>query len=212
MKLTVFGASGGIGGHLVDQALARGDEVTAVVRDAGRFQRRSPGLHVAEVPDLSDVDTLRLAVEGRDAAVSGVGPRSRKDTSVASSTGIGILRALDLAGVRRFVAVTAAPVAPAAPDDGFLNRRVVFPFFGWMLRGIYDDLRRLEDAMRRSGLDWTAVRPPKLTDGPLTEKYRAVIGANVPRGFTVSRADVAHCMLAALDDPATIGQGVGVAK
>src|SRR5262245_51690844 len=107
MKLTVFGATGGIGGHLVDLALAWGDEVTAVVRDASRFPRRSPGLYVAEVPDLTNVDALRPAVEGRDAALSGVGPRSSKDTSVASSTGISILRALDLAGVRRFVAVTA---------------------------------------------------------------------------------------------------------
>src|SRR5262245_3236422 len=105
MKLTVFGATGGIGGHMVDQALARGDEVTAVVRDKRRFARRSPSLHVMEVPDLTDVDALRPAVEGRDAAVSGIGPRSRKDTTVASSTGIGIVRALELAGVRRFVAV-----------------------------------------------------------------------------------------------------------
>ena len=211
MKLTVFGATGGIGGHLVDQALARGDEVTAVVRDATRFTRRSPGLHVVEVPDLSDVELLRPAVEGRDAAVSGIGPRSRKDTTVASSTGISILRALDLAGVRRFVAVTAAPLGRVPDGDSFVNRRLLFPFIGWMLRGIYDDLRRLEDAMRASGLDWTAVRPPKLTDGPLTGKYREAIGANLPKGYSVSRADVAHCMLAALDDPATVGQAVGIA-
>jgi uncharacterized protein YbjT (DUF2867 family) len=211
MKLTVFGATGGIGGHLVDQALARGDEVTAVVRDATRFPRRSPGLHIAEVPDLTNVDDLRTAVEGRDAALSGIGPRSRKDTTVASATGISIVRALDQAGVRRLVAVTAAPLGPAPDSDSFLNRRVVFPFFGWMLRDIYDDLRRLEDAMRRSGLDWTAVRPPKLTDGPLTAQYRQAIGANLPRGYRISRADVAHCMLAVLDDPATVGQAVGVA-
>jgi hypothetical protein len=37
------------------------------------------------------------------------------------------------------------------------------------------------------------------------------VGGNVPRGFTISRADVAHAMLAALDDPATIGQPVGIA-
>jgi putative NADH-flavin reductase len=212
MKLTVFGATGGIGGHMVDQALARGDEVTAVVRDARKFPRRSPGLLIAEVPDLTNVDDLRKAVEGRDAAVSGIGPRSRKETSVASSTGEAIVRALDLAGVRRFVAVTAAPLGQVPAEDGFLNRRILFPFFGWLLRGIYDDLRRLEDTMRRAGLDWTAVRPPRLTDGPLTGEYRVAMNANIPNGRAISRADVAHCMLAVLDDPETIGQTVGLAR
>jgi hypothetical protein len=46
---------------------------------------------------------------------------------------------------------------------------------------------------------------------PLTGKYRIVVGGNVPRGYSISRANVAHAMLAVLDDPATVGQAVGVA-
>jgi putative NADH-flavin reductase len=212
MKLTVFGATGGIGGHMVVQALDRGHQVTAVVRDAGRFELRRPGLDVVEVRDLTDVDALLPAVQGRDAAVSGIGPRSAKDTTVASTTGASILRALDLAGVRRFVAVTAAPVGPTPPGESFLNRRILFPVIGRLLRGIYGDLAVLEDQLRRSDLDWTVVRPPRLTNGPLTGKYRSIVGANVPRATIVSRADVAHCMLAALDDPSTIRQPIGVAN
>jgi putative NADH-flavin reductase len=212
MKLTVFGATGGIGGHMVTQALDHGHQVTAVVRDASRFSLRRPGLEVFEVADLTDVDGLLPGVQGRDAAVSGIGPRSAKDTTVASTTGASILRALDLAGVRRFVAVTAAPVGPTPPGESFLNRRILFPVIGRLLRGIYSDLAVLEDQMRRSDLEWTVVRPPRLTNGPLTGRYRSIIGANVPRATTVSRADVAHCMLAALDDPATIRQPIGVAN
>jgi putative NADH-flavin reductase len=212
MKLTVFGATGGIGGHMVTQALDRGHQVTAVVRDASRFELRRPGLDVVEVRDLTDVDALLPAVQGRDAAVSGIGPRSAKDTTVASTTGASILRALDLAGVRRFVAVTAAPVGPTPEGESWLNRRILFPVIGRLLRGIYGDLAVLEDQMRRSDLEWTVVRPPRLTNGPLTGRYRSVIGANVPRAIIVSRADVAHCMLAALDDPATVRQPIGVAN
>lgn len=212
MKLTVFGATGGIGGHMVTQALDRGHQVTAVVRDASRFSLRRPGLDVVEVADLTDVDALLPGVQGRDAAVSGIGPRSAKDTTVASTTGASILRALDLAGVRRFVAVTAAPVGPTPPGESWLNRRILFPVIGRLLRGIYGDLAVLEDQLIRSDLEWTVVRPPRLTNGPLTGKYRSVVGANVPRATTVSRADVAHCMLAALDDPATIRRPIGVAN
>ncbi len=55
------------------------------------------------------------------------------------------------------------------------------------------------------------VRPPKLVNRPATGRYRAAIDANVPRGHTVGRADVAHAMLAALDDAATVRRAIGIA-
>jgi uncharacterized protein YbjT (DUF2867 family) len=83
MKMTVFGATGGIGGHVVRQALAAGHEVTAVVRDRARFDVSHPALEVATVPVLTDPDVLRAVLEGSDAAISGVGPRGRKDGPIA---------------------------------------------------------------------------------------------------------------------------------
>jgi predicted DNA-binding protein (UPF0278 family) len=56
------------------------------------------------------------------------------------------------------------------------------------------------------------VRPPRLTDGPLTGRYRTAYGQNLRRGLLVSRADVAHLMLATLDRPDTIGQAIGIAR
>jgi putative NADH-flavin reductase len=210
MKLTVFGATGAIGGLLIDQALDRGWHVTAVVRRG--IPRQHDRLTVVQVPDLTEVGALLPAVEGREAVVSGIGPRSSKDTTVASSTGLSIIRALDLAGVRRFVWVSAAPVGGVPDGDSFLNRRLLHPMISRMLRGIYSDLAVLEDALRRSDLDWTVVRPPRLTNGPLTSDYRTAIGANVPRGLLASRSNVADCMLNAIGDPATVGRPVGIAN
>src|SRR5207244_3847800 len=79
MRLTVFGATGGIGGHVVRQALDAGHKVTAVVRDPARFGVSHPALDVVTVPGLTDPHVLRPVVDGSDAAVSGVGPRGRKD-------------------------------------------------------------------------------------------------------------------------------------
>jgi putative NADH-flavin reductase len=211
MRLTVFGATGAIGGILVDQAIAQGHEVTAVVRDAGRFGRRHDRLTIEEVPDLTAVDALLPAVKDRDAVLSGIGPKSAKDVTVASSTGLALIRALDLAGVRRFVWVSAAPVGGVPDGDSLFNRYVLHPLVSRALRGIYGDMASLEDALLRSDLDWTVVRPPRLTNGPLTATYRTAVGANVPKGLLASRRNVADCMLRALSDPAMSRQAVGVA-
>jgi uncharacterized protein YbjT (DUF2867 family) len=211
MKLTVFGATGGIGGHVVREALAAGHHVTAVVRDRARFDVSHPALEVATVPDLTDAEVLSAALEGSDAAISGVGPRGRKDGPVASSTTRGMLRAMQASGVRRFVAVSAVPVGPVPDGESFLNRRILVPFISAVARDVYVDLAEMEDEIRRGATEWTTVRPPRLVNKPLTGKYRTVVGANVPRGYTISRADVAHLMLAALNDPATARQAIGVA-
>jgi len=211
MKLTVFGATGAIGGHVVRQALETGDSVTAVVRRASVFELSHPRLEVVRVAGLTEPSALREALDRADAAISGVGPRARKDVTVASTATRGILGALEACGVKRFVAVSAAPVAPPAEGDSFLNTRIVFPLMGRMLRDIYADLATMEREIMASGLDWTIVRPPRLVDKALTGIYRTATGANVARGVTISKADVAHLMRAALIDPAMSRQAVGVA-
>jgi putative NADH-flavin reductase len=212
MKITVFGATGGIGGHVVRQALDAGHKVTAVVRDPARFDVSHPALEVATVPGLTDPEVLRPVLEASDAAISGVGPRGRKDGPIASSTTRGILRAMEASGVRRFVAVSAVPVGPVPKGEGFVNRRILLPLISAFARDVYVDLAEMEDEIRRSTTEWTIVRPPKLTNKPLSGKYRTIVGENVPRGYTISRADVAHLMLRVLEQPETIKQAIGIAN
>ena len=118
---------------------------------------------------------------------------------------------MEASGVRRFVAVSAVPVGPVPEGESWVNRRIILPLIGAFARDVYADLAEMEDEIRRSTTEWTIVRPPKLVNRPLTGRYRTSVGGNVPRAYTISRADVAHAMLAMLDDPATIGQAVGVA-
>jgi uncharacterized protein YbjT (DUF2867 family) len=212
MKITVFGATGGIGGHVVRQALDAGHKVTAVVRDPARFDVSHPALEVATVPGLTDPEVLRPVLEASDAAISGVGPRGRKDGPVASSTTRGILSAMEASGVRRFVAVSAVPVGPVPKGEGFVNRRILLPLISAFARDVYVDLAEMEDEIRRSTTEWTIVRPPKLVNKPLSGKYRTIVGGNVPRGYTISRADVAHLMLRVLEQPETIKQVIGIAN
>ncbi len=210
MKLAVFGATGRIGQHVVRQAAEAGHQVTAVVRSGSPFTGDRPGVTVVRVASLDDTEALWPALVGHDAALSGVGPRNRKDITVASTATRGILAALREAGVPHLVAVSAAPVGPTPPD--FVNRYLLFPFIRAVLKDIYADTARMEREIAASGLHWTVVRPPRLTDKPLTGRYRVSIDGNVRRGITVGRADVAHLMLASLTNPAMTDHAVGIAN
>ncbi|MFF2010116.1 NAD(P)-dependent oxidoreductase [Streptomyces sp. NPDC058195] len=210
MRITVFGATGGVGRELVRQAVAAGHEVTAVVRDPARLAVPLRGVRVCTKPRLDDPEALREAVEGRDVVLSGLGSRGRKADGVAERLTGSVLAAMEATGTRRLVVVSAAPVDPRPADDP-LPDRLARTVVGAALKEVYADLARMEAALARSATDWTSVRPPKLTHGPLTGKYRTVVGGFPRRGRTISRADAAHAMLALADEGAAVTQGVGVA-
>ncbi|WP_017239536.1 NAD(P)-dependent oxidoreductase [Streptomyces sp. SS] len=209
MKLTVFGATGGIGREMVRQALAAGHEVTAVVRDPARLTVTGERLVVLRT-DLSEPDALCEAVTGRDAVLSGLGARSRADAGVAARLTRSVLTAMEVESVRRLLVVSAAPLGPV-PDGQALLDKAVLAVINSVFKDVYADLRVMESDLASSSADWTSVRPPKLTDRQLTGRYRTVVGGTPPRGRSLARADVAHAMLAMIDDPSTVRQGVGVA-
>jgi putative NADH-flavin reductase len=90
-------------------------------------------------------------------------------------------------------------------------RNLFSPLIKAALRKHYADLALMEDILRDSGLDWTIVRPPRLTDKQRTGSYRTAYGQNLRRGLFISRADVAHLMLRVLEQPETIKQTIGIA-
>lgn len=209
MKLTVFGATGGIGKEIVRQALTAGHEVTAVVRDPARLAVTGERLEVCRA-DVRDPEALRPAVAGRDAVLSGLGARKRADAGIATELTRSVLRAMDAEGVRRLLVVSAGPVGPEPADNPFLDRAML-AVISRVLKDVYVDLTAMEAELAASATDWTSVRPPKLLDKPLTGSYRKVVGGSPRSGRTIARADVAHAMLAMVDDRATVKQGVGVA-
>ncbi|WP_104086517.1 NAD(P)-dependent oxidoreductase [Arthrobacter sp. GMC3] len=211
MRLAVFGASGGVGQEIVRQALAGGHEVTAVVRDKARLPVTGERLEVIEIPMIQKPEQLRSAVAGRDAVLSAVGPRTRKQAGMTAPVTRTIRQAMELTGVRRLVVVSASPLGPVPEGQPFLLRTVITPIINQIFKENYVDLRIMEADLASSDLDWTAVRPPQLLNTPTTGVYRTAVDANLRGGRKISRGDVAHAMLALVGDPATFGHGVGVA-
>jgi putative NADH-flavin reductase len=221
VKLTIVAATGGIGRHVLDQALAAGHDVTAVVRDATSL----PAGVRAVTADLATARPADLepAVAGADAVLSGLGPRAPRHPEAITSRGTrALVEAMVGTGSRRLIVVSAAPIGPIPtpgrphppkhdPGDGFFMRHLFSKLPVVLFREHYQDLALTEDIVRQSGLDWTIVRPPQLTDKPTTGRYRTAYGRNITGGWSVSRGDVAHHMLDLLRRPESIHQTTGLA-
>lgn len=206
MKLVVLGATGGTGLEIVRQAIDRGHEVTAFVRSAERLKPFGDRVVVIQ-GNLLDVSALEDAIRGQDAIVSGFGPRlpiAKTDAHLLSDFAATVTTAMNRACVRRVVAVsTAFLFRDSIVPPTYLFGRLFFP-------GVVMDASGMERTFMESGLDWTMVRPPQLTDKPWSGRYRMRAG-HLPRfGFKISRADTADYCVKAAEDMSTIKQVIGV--
>lgn len=224
MKLAIIAATGGVGQQLLRQALDAGHDVTAVARNPAKLPAALRGARIVAA-DLAAAEpaALEAAIAGTDAVVSGLGPSTNSAAGIATRGTRSIAAAMHATAVKRLVVVSAAPVGTVPspgrpkppkhdPGDGFFMRQFGARFARAAFGKVYADLAAMEDLLRDSGLDWTVVRPPKLTSKPLTGHYRTAAGQNVRGGLSVPRADVAHLMLAVINQPATIGQVIGIAS
>ncbi|KYF59802.1 hypothetical protein BE04_43275 [Sorangium cellulosum] len=198
-RLLILGATGGTGAALVRQALEAGHEVSAFARTPASIPVPHHERLRALRGDIMDAEQVSRAVSGHDAVLSAVGSRGLGPTRVYSEGVANVLRAMKEHRVRRLIAVTSAGVGEDQ-QSALWFRVLVKP----LLRNRYSDMQRMEEAVRRSDVAWTVVRPPKLTDGRLTKDYRASVdhlpmGGYFFAGPTISREDVAHFMLSQID-------------
>ncbi|MGO9728091.1 MAG: NAD(P)-dependent oxidoreductase [Streptosporangiaceae bacterium] len=210
MKLTIFGATGGTGTCLTTQALAAGHSVTAVVRDPARLAVPAhPRLEVVTA-DVLDPASITPAVDGADAVLTAVAPPGTGPSTLRQDSTRSIIQAMQKTGARRLLAVSGSVVADQgeSPYLRYLLKPLVRRTF---LRHVCADFRGAEDEIHASDLDWTIFRPPSLTGKPARGTYRTATDRNLPHCFSISRADLAACMLTLLDDPATAHRHVCIA-
>ncbi|MFC8799634.1 NAD(P)-dependent oxidoreductase [Promicromonospora sp. NPDC057138] len=206
MKIAVVGASGRTGRELVRAAAAAGHEVVAVVRDPSRLSGPPGEVRVA---DVSDVAALTAAFQGVDAVASCLGPVAGESAHVLRDGITAVLAAMDGAGVRRLVAISASGWLVDGDDP--LSRYVAKPILKRALAEANADLEAMEKVIRASHVDWTIMRPPRLQDRPGTGRYKARRDGNVRWAWTIARPDLALAMLDALPDDTAVGQAISVA-
>jgi putative NADH-flavin reductase len=193
MKLLLLGATGGVGSHVLRQALAAGHDVTVLVRDESALDV-SEGVRVV-VGDATSVDDVAEAVAGQEAVLDAVGSR-RMRHPVEVEVGEAVLAAMTASGVRRLVVCSAFGVGDSAADATALQK----VFFRTVLGKVYEAKEAADAQVRASGLDWTLVYPTRLVDDPATGDVVASERLADGASTQVSRADVARFMLAQLGD------------
>jgi len=187
-KILVLGATGGTGQLIIRQALAKGYDVTALVRSPEKGAGLT-GVKLA-IGDARDEAALRQAIRGQDAVVSALGtpPSPFKEVTLLSTATRAVVNAMQAEGVSRLVAITGIGAGDSAGHGGFAFDHLILPL---LLRHVYADKNRQEAIIRQSGLDWTLVRPAVLNDKPGKGAPRALEDLSQFHGGTIARADVA---------------------
>jgi len=211
MKLTVFGASGATGTCLVRKALDAGHEVTAVVRDPARLAvPAQPQLHVITA-DVMDPASITPAVADSAAVITAIGPYGTGPSTLRQDSTRSIMQAMYKAGARRLLFVSGSIVADEG-DSPYLRYLIKPVARHTFLRHVSGDFLAAEQEIHASELDWTIFRPPSLTGKPARGTWRVAANRNLPRCLSITRADLAACLVSVLDDAATIHQHLCVAS
>lgn len=200
MKLLVLGATGGIGRELVAQALARGDAVTALVRNPSKLEIRDARLRVLEGSPLDRASVAR-ALEGAHAVLSTLGHTGLGPSSVVTDGARVLASAMSDSGVRRLAIVSTTLVLAGG---GMLARLPK-----WLTRHAVSDSSAMESLLRATELAWTSLRLVRLTNGPVAP-YRTFEGPATVFEH-LSRKSAAACLLDCVGNEALARRAVGVA-
>jgi len=208
MKLIIFGASGRTGHELMQQALAQHHLVTAFVRNPAAFDVKHENLGVVQ-GEITAYDEIERAIEGHDAVVSTLGPRTLLRRVPALVSGIcNIVRAMEKLDVRRLVYTSALGVGDSASDQNAVFRYLIRPV---LLGRDYADHEANEKTIRESDLEWVIVRPARLVNRPRTGQYQVDLrlSATFPYG-RIGRGDVADFILKQLENPTFLRKAPGL--
>ncbi len=204
-RIAIFGATGGTGKALVDQALGR-YRVTAFARSPDKLAVSNEELRVVRGDALRYEDVL-TGVRGQDVVLCCLGAPS-SDTSRLRTLGTtNIVRAMEASGVRRFICQTSLGYLDTEAMLPWHMKYLVVPF---VLKRAFEDHELQEAVIDKSELAWTIARPGNLTNGKLTENYKHGFGSEEKSKLKVSRADVAHFMLNQIEEERYLYRKVAV--
>jgi putative NADH-flavin reductase len=204
-KLLIVGANGGIGRQCVEMALQAGHHVTALLRNPAKLDLHHPNLELIK-GDITRPETFEDYLTNKDVVISAIGVSgglgSDKPTTLYSQGNANLLKAMNKKGIKRvfFISASAIEISPALP---FYIRWAEKYIIQKLLKHMYADLRIMEELIKESNADWTIIRPPQLSDKPVTGKYRVAINAFLKNCLKISRADVAHYLIHNIGSKAT---------
>jgi putative NADH-flavin reductase len=209
LNLTIFGATGKTGKHLLAQALAAGHHVTALVRDSSKLRMSHDRLRIVQ-GDAQNAVVVNEAVTGAEAVLSVLGPTSNEPILAVSKGTDTILAAMKSHNVRRLIISSGAGVREPNDSPGLFDT-LIGALVKTVSRNVYEDMAGTVATVRASDLDWTIVRVPMLTDSPGTGNIKVgYVGKGI--GVHVSRTDLAGFMLKQLQDTTYIQKAPAISN
>jgi len=188
-KIVVFGATGGTGKFVVEQAIKKGYHVTVIIRNPDAFTFSDRNLEIIK-GDVLQPNTFEDAVIGKEAVISCLGSTRKNPTKVYSRGISNITTAMGKAGTKRIVCISAGAVV-IPPNGSFIVKFVVKNILQRLFKYVYDDMLLMEEVLSKSDLDWTIIRAPRLINSEYTGKYRSSVNKHLINQSSISRADLA---------------------
>lgn len=210
MKVIVFGASGGTGSLVVQQALEKGFEVTAFVRNPEKFKLKSPKLRIVQ-GDVLQQNSIDTFMKGQDAVICCLGVPATKVGKLRSDGTQNIINSMVKFGVSRLVCQTSLGYGDSVAVlkfTPFIFRKIIVPL---LLRNTFEDHLLQETIIKNRNINWTIVRPGNLTNGMLTENYKTEFDYNDSTlRVKISRADVADFLIKSIANRNSYGKVLGI--
>ncbi|WP_028776865.1 NAD(P)-dependent oxidoreductase [Shimazuella kribbensis] len=191
MKVVVFGANGRTGQHIVNMALQNGHRVTAFIRTQSDAFISHPNLSIVK-GDVLCAEDVEHAIRKQEVVISSLGITSKQRKTICSEGIQQIVPAMEKYQVKRLIAISEASVTESLDKVSIINRSFIRLILD---KTAIQDKEDMEAVIRNSSLDWTIVRPPFLTNGPLKKQYRTGDSGNLKLTSTISRADLADFMV-----------------
>jgi putative NADH-flavin reductase len=213
-RLVVIGATAKSSLEIIGQALAAGCEVTAVARDPQALTLRDPHLRIVR-GDVYDRASLAQAMRGGEVVISMVGPRVDPLREVGAmdlfSTGTtNIIAAMKQKGNRRLLVASSIGVENEFPSTRPDDMKEPAKMWLWNSRRLYQDMRAMEDIVRRSGLEYVIFRPGFMVQEPARNDLLLAVNQNSPKQRMITYADFGHFVLDQVHSDTFLGQTVGV--
>jgi len=205
MNVLVFGATGRVGGNVVEFALTEGHAVTAFVRDRAKITRQHDALTLME-GDIYQPDTIENAMRGGfDAVINTVGAAPLKASSVVTDSARALVPAMIRAGITRYLGISGTAEMAKTPFGAFTSAVTRRTPVGNAVR----DHDSAFCIVTTSTLDWTLAGCPYIKDGAHTGRY--TLSPRFPGGFkTISPQDVADFLVRDLKDHRYVRQIIGI--
>ena len=200
-NIIVFGASGGTGQEVVEQALEAGHHVTVLLRHPDKFSIRHEHLRIIQ-GDVLQPKTFENLFFGVDVVISCLGSRNREPTTVYSEGVTNILTEMKKVDVTRIICLSSGGV-DVPPNVSFIMKFVIKYILQRIFKYSYADMLKMENILKHSDLNWTVIRPPRLLNGDKTGIYRTITNDHLPNMTSLKRADLADYIIHHLDDEKT---------